>query len=184
VKFLPGLLLACVLQGALGHELAQNRATLVLRDPTHVSMTLYLGYAEALHRLAAPQQRYEDFVAAHAAMPPQAFRRLLSNAQSRWQDETRLLAPDGQAIAVERWTWPDPDRVQALLRERTMQAVVAPGVHAHEPVIEIRAEFRATRPVRALRAQFPAAFQRVLLVWYRPSQAWVEPQRLSPEVRF
>jgi hypothetical protein len=32
------------------HELQDNRATLVLRDKTHQSVTLYVNFTDALHR--------------------------------------------------------------------------------------------------------------------------------------
>jgi hypothetical protein len=184
MKGLAVLLLALGLRCALGHELVQNRANVVLRDGNHVTVTFHLAYTEALHRLLAPAQSYREFALAHAALPEDRLRPLLARAQDQWQRETRLLTADGRAAPLQRWAWPDARRVQALLRERGMQAAVAPAAHEHEPVLEVVAEFRAPRPVASLRMQFPPAFQRVLLVWYRPAQAWVEPKSVSPEIRF
>ena len=87
-------------------------------------------------------------------------------------------------IAVTNWRWPDADRVQAMLRERAMQAVVAPGDHAHAAPVEIHAEFTSTDDIGSLAIRLPEELQRVLVVSYRPSQRWVEANKRSTEIGF
>jgi hypothetical protein len=82
------------------------------------------------------------------------------------------------------WKWPNADRVQAMLRERAMQAVVAPGDHAHQKPTEIHAEVTATEAIGSVTLRLPEEFQRVLVVSYRPSQTWIEPRKESTAIRF
>lgn len=166
------------------HELSGNRATLVLRDQTHVSVTLFITFSDALHRALAPERRFQAFLLAHAAMPPEAFEAALLMVENRLQSETSAETTDGDRLLFERWVWPEPAAVQQALRERAMQALVAPGEHAHEEVLEVRAELQASKAIQSIRVKFPAALQRVLVVSYQPKQVWAEPQRVSPGINF
>ncbi len=183
-----GLLCVLLTMAGVGtagaHGLAENRATFVLRDQNHVSVTLFITFSEALHRVLAPERSFQEFVLAHAAMPPEAFEAALIEAQNRFQAETQAETADGHRLLFERWTWPDPATVQLALRERAMQALVAPADHAHEAALEVRAECQAAKAIHSVRATFPAAFARVLVVSYRPKQVRVEPLRASPEITF
>ena len=182
--------LLCVLltmtgAGSAGaHALAENRATFVLRDQNHVSLTLFITFSEALHRALAPERSFQEFVLAHAAMSPEAFTAALLEVQNRFQAETQVETADGHRLFFERWIWPDPATVQLALRERALQALVAPSDHAHEATLEVRAECQAVKAIHSVRAKFPGAFARVLVVSYQPRQVWVEPLRASPEITF
>lgn len=179
------LLLALGASGsACAHELLDNRATLVQREATFVSMTLYIDLPEALHRALAPQRSFEAFALANANLPLDAFKAVLMPAISRIQSETRVTTGKGQAVSVDRWLWPEPARVQASLRERLMEAVVAPGEPTHTAPLEVRAELLSVKPITALRVQFAPALGRVLVVSYRPQQVWVESHRPSPDITF
>ena len=166
------------------HELLENRATLVQREATFVSMTLYIDLPEALHRAIAPKRSFEAFAVAHANLPLDAFNAVLMPTISRMQSETHVTTGKDQVIAVGRWAWPEPARVQASLRERLMAAVVAPGDHAHAAPLEVRAELRSGKPITSLRVRFAAALGRVMVVSYRPQQVWVEPRSPSPNITF
>ena len=50
-----------------GHELQDNRATLVLRDKTHISVTFYLAYSAVLHQTLAPQRPLAEFLAVYSS---------------------------------------------------------------------------------------------------------------------
>jgi hypothetical protein len=166
------------------HELMVNRATLVLRDDTHVSITLYIAYADALHAALAPQQSTAEFLTMYSAMNPQALQRQLTRAQAQFQAGTKVYLASGQPITLANWVWPDARQVQAMMQQRIMQAMVDPNGHAHEEPLEIHADANAPEKIAGLRVQFPQEFQRVLLVWYRPAQTWIEPNAWSPAVRF
>jgi hypothetical protein len=172
------------LDAARFHELPDNRATLVLRDRTHVSVTMYVSYADALHRALAPQQPMTEFVLAYSAMAPDVFARELRKAHARFAATTVLATSDGTRLALTNWKWPEAARVQGLLREQTMQALVAPGEHGHETPTEIRAEAVAATPVTSVTMRFPAEFQRVLVVSYKPNQVWVDPAKPAPRIVF
>jgi hypothetical protein len=181
---LGGVLLLPLLLRANAHELLANRATLVLRDDTHVSITLYLAYADALHAALAPRQTTAEFLTMYSAMNSQSLEKELTRAQAQFQAGTKLYLPSGQPITITNWLWPDPRQVQAMIQQRIMQAMVDPAGHAHDEPLEVHADANAAQKIVGLRVQFPPQFQKVLLVWYRPAQVWVEPTTWSPAIRF
>jgi hypothetical protein len=175
------------------HELPANRATLVLRDERHVSLSLYIDYVEALHASLAPERPMPAFLAQFSAMKPVELQAHLLRTQQQWIRQIELSAvdpgrtPAGRAmtpVSWRNWVWPDAARVQRLLQERLMQGLVAPAGHVHDEPLEIRAESTAMRAVSEARLSLPKAFGRVLVVWYRPRQLWVDPGTVSGAIRF
>lgn len=175
-------LLICATLSA--HELSENRATLVLRDKTHVSVTLYVSYPEALHLALAPKQPFQEFLLTYSSISQNEFQKELLRAQSKFQAGVKMYALSGDELTLSNWIWPDARQVQALLQQRVMQAIADPGGHTHEPPAEIHADGNAKAEVMSLRAKFPPEFQRVLVVSYRPNQLWVEPGGVSSGIRF
>lgn len=96
-----------VVGAAARHELHDNRATLVLRDRTHISLTLYINCTEALHRALAPTQSITEFVLASAAMQPREVEQALQRAQRRFVDGVKIIPVDGPALTLANWKWPD-----------------------------------------------------------------------------
>lgn len=168
---------------ASGHELEDNRATLVLRDQRHLSLTVYLSYPEALHRALAPEREFAAFLLIYSAMKPEDFQKQLLRAQSRFQSGVHVYLPEDEAPLVN-WSWPDAKTVQAMLQQRIMKAMVDPNIHAHEPPVEVHAEVNAAQGIAAARVRFPQEWRRVLLVWFRPSQQWLEGSATSPAMKF
>lgn len=165
------------------HELVDNRATLVLRDRSHLSLTVYLSYPEALHQALLPLREFAAFLLIYSSMDPVKFEKELARAQKSFQAQLRVFVPEKEVV-LSGWSWPDAKAVQEILRQRVMRAMVDPNVHAHEPPMEVRAEAVAAQEIAGARVQFPAEWQRVLVVWYRPLQQWVEGKTLSPVLRF
>jgi hypothetical protein len=183
VKAAVGLLLVAA-PHAGAHELQDNRATLVLRDGTHLSLTLYIAYPEALHQVLAPQRPFMAFLLVYSSMKPEELQRALLRAQARFQSATRVYAAPGSEVALTNWIWPDAKQVQTILQQRVMQAMVDPAGHSHEAPVEVRADALARQEINAVQVQFPEEFQKVLVVAFRPSQLWVEGKALSPAIRF
>ena len=192
-KFAITILLSTAISAAHAHEMTENRATLVLRDSTHVSMTLFIDYPEALHRALSPKQKFQEFVLTFSAMNPEVFSVAVGKAQALFQAQIQVLNAMGKPASGDQWRWPEPIRVQAMLREHAMQMLVAVGEHAHDAPLEIRAEFSLPKPDTSsghspsVRVTFPAAFRRVLVVSYRPNQVWVNAtgaEGVSPEIKF
>ena len=73
-------LLGVVLLGAVaeGHELQDNRATIVLRDKINLSLTLFINYAEALHQALAPERQFAEFLVVYSALKPEELRKELA----------------------------------------------------------------------------------------------------------
>ena len=166
------------------YELAANRLTLVLRDDTHVSMTWFIDYPSALHRALAPQRALPEFVLLYSAMKPAEFQKELLRAQAKFSAGTRLTRGAGEPLPVTNWQWPEAARAQALLQARAMQSLVAAGEHPTESRFEIRAEAGTARPVDAVAIRSPDEFGTVLVVSYRPPQAWAPAGSAPTSAKF
>jgi hypothetical protein len=177
-------LLLTLIAPTAAHELQENRATLVLRDRGHVSVTLYIAYTEALNQALAPQRPYAAFLLVYSAIKPEDLQKELLRAQARFQSGTRMYASTGKEIPLINWTWPDAKQVQSILQQHIMQAMVDPAGHYHEPPIEIHADANSTQEITSLKVQLPEEFRKVLVVSFRPNQVWVEGKGLSPEIKF
>ena len=170
---------------AKAHDLDENRATLVLRDRTHLSVTLYLNYAQALHRALLPHREYGAFLLMYSSMKPDDLEKELQRAQAKFELETRMTpsgTPARQPVPLMAWTWPRITQVQTMLQRQAMQAIV--DGHVHEPPTEIHAHAVSPQEVTAITIRFPAEFERVLVVFYRPNQVWVDPRSPSPAIKF
>lgn len=178
------LVLAAACATGTAHELQANRLTLVQREAHHLSLSLHLDYLPVLHRTLAPRQDYREFVLAHAAMEHAQLAAALQRAQAAFEASTRLTLPDGSALPVQRWRWPEARRVQALLQQQAMRWIAGPGDHAHDDPIEVPAECVSRSPIRSVQVQLPAAFDAVLVVSYRPRQAWARPATGAIKVEF
>lgn len=177
-------LVLLVAQRSSAHELAENRATMVLRDQNHVAITLYLNFSDVLHRTLAPAQSFAEFILAFSALSPEQFAAQLKTAQTRLQSQIRVLPRPATEASMRRWVWPTATTVQAVLRNQAMQMLAAPNDHAHEPTLEVRVELQTTGRVSAVSAVFPAEFRRVLVVSYRPNQTWAELGDAATEIMF
>lgn len=169
---------------AAGHELEENRATLVLRDQVHIAVTIYLNYPEALHLAIAPQTSMEEFLLATSSMAPEKFCAAVEQVQNRFVERIRIVGTGDQQLTLSNWHWPESAEAQAQLQNRVMQAIVAPGVHPAEEPLEIHADALAEREIHSVRISFPGEFEKVLVVAYRPTQEWVEGKQLSGEIEF
>jgi hypothetical protein len=174
------------------HELHDNRLTLVMRDATHVSLTYFIDYPSALHRALAPQQTEQQFVLTHSAMPAADFQKALLKAQAKFSSGTRLAIAKNKgkntsqtkALTLTNWQWPDAKSAQTLLQQRAMQTLVGAGEHALEMPFEVRAEATATQAINSLDVRLPEEMGKVLVVSYRPLQAWADAKGTGLVVRF
>jgi hypothetical protein len=171
---------------ALAHELDSNRATLVLRDRLHLSITFFVDYPSVLHQVLAPQRSVQEFVLMYAAIKLPELKTQLLEAQRQLQSNTALALYSGKSATLTQWVWPEAAVVQNLLQQRAMQAVVAPTDHAHAMPTEIRAEAKSSNAAdfTSVTLKLPAQFQQVLVVSYQPKQVWLKPHTLSPAISF
>ena len=171
---------------APAQELKDNRATLVLRDGQHLSLTLFVDYPKVLHQVLAPQNTLQEFLLMYSTMKQPEFQAQLILAQRKLQEGTRLGLGHGKKASFTQWVWPDAASVQKLLQQRVMQAVVAPKDHVHAVPTEIRTEARSSQAsdFKSVTLQLPTALQQVLVVSYQPKQVWLQPQSPAPLIRF
>lgn len=168
------------------HELQSSRATLVLRDDQHLTLSFFVDYTGVLHKVLAPQQPFEAFALMYSAMKPQAFQAQVLNVQRTLQASTAVLLQGGKAAVLTQWVWPDAATVHKLLQQRAMQAVIAPADHSHVTQSEIRAETTSDKEgdFTFITLQLPIEFQDVLVVSYQPKQVWASPGKGSPTIGF
>ena len=185
-KIFALLMLLALAASTVAHELPSNRATLVLRDRQHLSLTFFVDYANVLHQVLAPKRSMQEFVLTYSAMKPQEFQTQLLAAQSKLQGGTGLAFASGKTAALTRWVWPQAAVVQNLLQQRAMQSVVAPADHSHAVQTEIRTETLSANPddLTSVTLRLPPEFQQVLVVSYQPRQVFVKPGLPSPAIRF
>ena len=163
---------------AIAHELPDNRATFVLREGRHLSLSLRVQLPQALHQALAPAEPFGTFVLAASALPAEAFAARWARVQRDWEQQARPHTAQGAALPLQRWQWPKPEQVQDQLRQAAMQmATGAP--HTHAAPTEVKAELQAPAMLNDLRWTAPPAFGRVMLVWYAPQQAWAAPGQAS-----
>jgi hypothetical protein len=169
---------------ASAHELSQSRATLVLRDRTHLTLTLYVALPELMYRTLGTGKSFGAFLVQYSALDPTSFQRELLRAQAQIEQGTRVFLADERPLPLGRWQWPDSAAAQAMLRERVMHETVGGDVDSHGEPAEIRAEAVAKQDIRSASIQFPAVLQQVLVVAYRPTQAWVPVGARSASIEF
>jgi hypothetical protein len=182
------LLVACVLWlapcVAPAHELPGNRATLVLRDNHHLTLTLHVGFPELLFQALGSGNAFGPFLLEYSTMAPERFAKELRRAQAAVEHGTRVYLQGGRDLVLTRWSWPDATTGQALLRERVMREAVGGGDDHHGEPMEIRAEAVAAEEVHSVSIEFPAILRRVLVVAYRPTQVWVDAGTRSAAIAF
>ena len=189
ITHLLGAVLALAACAASAHEIDGPRATVVMRDGGHVSMTMYVDGADLLRVSGSKGESPAAALARLAAMEPAAFARAWAQAQAQVQAGTRLQQAPGVPIALSHWSWPGAAQVQAALRQAVMRGLAhgsgTQGAHP-EPVALLQARAEAVLPAAAhgLRVQFPAWLGEVTVVSYRPGQQEVDAGRWSAPLQF
>ncbi len=166
------------------HELEATRLTLVARADRHLTLALHVDYVELLRRVLAPQQSGYEFALRCATLPEAEWRREQARAQAKLEAGIRVGLPGGGEARLRGWQWPAAERVQDLLRQRAMAALVDPGHHAEDPQDEIRAEATAEASMEDLNLRLPAELRPLLVVSYRPAHTWVSADRDTVPIRF
>lgn len=166
------------------HELAANRLTLVLRDETHLSLSYFIDYTEALHQTLAPKRALQDFILVTSAMKQSDFEAALTKAHAQLIVGTQLVLPTGEMLATRNWQLPVPTAARALLQERAMQMLTGGDDHVHQAAYEVRAEATSTRPIGSVSVRLPSELGKVLVVSYQPRQTWIEPRAKPIAIRF
>lgn len=173
---------------AHSHELKDNRATLVLREPTHLAVTLFVDLPDVLQRVLAPNVSHTEFLLACAAQTPQEFAQLMASTQAKLQAQTRVQINGAAQTPLAQWVWPSAARVHQQIRDEVMGLVAGPAsgthAHAHEAPTELRASITHDAAIANAQITFAGAFGKVLVVSYRPRQVWALPDAATPPIEF
>ena len=183
-RLLLALFLALVVLPIGAHEVSTNRATLVLREANHISLTLRINLVDLLRNVLEPKMTSMEFQAQFAAMPLPEFAAKYLRVQSLVQSETRMVLPSGRSVAIGQWRWPDTARLQAQIRDNAMQMVVAPHDHIPEFEDEVYAEATAKEDLSEVSLNLALQLRPTLIVNYRPRQIRMERQTGEVRLRF
>lgn len=159
--------------GAQAHELPADRLTLVQRDATHLSLQLYVDLPALMHRCLSPQTPAAAFMLALSSQSPAELESAVRALRTCVEPKLRLRR-EGAPLQIASWRWPSVARIHSLLQQRTMQLVVAPSDHAHDPPEEITADAVSADGMSALSLELPPELQPLMLVNYRPRQRWID----------
>ena len=183
---LLGLVAFFSIASARGHELTENRATMVFRDDTHVSLTFYIDYPDVLNAVLAPKKSHREFLLMYSAMKPEDFQKQMLLAQAKLQVETRATLNGIKEAMITGWVWPDSARIQTMIQQEVMESMVGGVANppAHAAPTEIHANITHDAPIKIANIQFAEAFGKMLLVSYRPKQIWVAPKKASAVIKF
>lgn len=168
------------------HEAEVNKATLVLREGNHLSLSLFMRLDDSMYRMSLKKTTYQEFLLAHASMPAQEFARRWLQVQEQLQNAVVIRDKQNQILKLRNWVWPTPDKVQVVIQENLMQATVASGSHQHTPLLEIRAEASAVAAaaVSSVTLQVHPVWQPLLVVSYRPVQTVLDTGEPPVSIRF
>ena len=85
------------------------------------------------------------------------------------QQKTEAKHAGGRPPVLTHWHWPDVKATQAVLQQRTMQAIVGADERPRDQLFEILAEVTAAQAVTALEVRLPNELGNGRVVSY-PSQ--------------
>ncbi len=183
-KLICGLVLALAANTSNAHETPDNRLTLVQRESNHITMTFFIDYIHALHDALSPKSSEQTFILTYSSMAPETFQKELQRAQRKFETDTKIMLESNKPATISNWVWPDAKRIQSLLQERAMQALVAPSAHSHAVPIEIRADVKTDVAMDAINLQLPEEFQPVTVVSYRPKQVSLKAKSAPVLIKF
>jgi hypothetical protein len=181
---IAALAIVSSLPSSQAHELPSNRLTVVLRDNTHVTLTYFIDYTAALHQALEPKRAITEFAMIYSAMPTAEFQKALAHAQNKFSSATKINLPNGEALPITNWRWPEAAKVQTQLQQRVMQSVVAANDHRHEIALEIQAEAVSNRKINNLSVSLPYSFGTVMVVSYKPNQTLVKARTGLVPIKF
>jgi hypothetical protein len=174
IKLLAALLMGMVPIVGSAHEIAANRLTLVLREPTHIALTFVVDYVDLLNRTLAPGAARTEFAVICAAMDDEQLRRRLAQAQASFEKGLVITGSHGTALQLKALRWPDFQTSQRLLRDAAMGSVVTTGEHVHQDPVEIPGDVLASNPIEEIGLRLPPELQDVIVVSYRPTQTRIK----------
>lgn len=183
-KIIVFIIGALVVKNLSAHELTESRATLILRDQTHITANIYIDYSRVLHHVLMPEKKYAEFLLIYAGLKSEEFEQTLVQVQKELQSEIKIAGNNGSKLSEGVWYWPSATDVQKSIREQAMQLMVDPTAHINHSISEIHTDMVATQKIESVNIQFPHEFDKVLVVSYQPNQVWVEANSPAKAIVF
>lgn len=180
LALLMGFLLSAPLWA---HEMEGPRISVVLREPGHAGVTLYIDLIDLLHRQLAAQEPLDRFIVRNANRPLPELDKDLQRVG--WQLVAAMqFAAGKQELKTIRWQLPPARQVQEVLQQQAMQRTIEPQKPLHPVTFEIHGELRTAPQLRDFTLHLAPLLQQALIVWYAPRQAWSSPSQPRVHLTF
>ncbi len=160
---------------AIAHELASDRLTVVMREPSHLSLVFLIDQVALLRRLVAPDATAVEFVISMAAMSDTTFDKVVDRGRSQFESDLVILDQNGSKLALHNWRWSSKEELRGSIRSLAMAAVVGGDPHTHDFVNEITAEAVSSSPISRISLRLPKQAAKTRVGAYRPKQSYVYP---------
>lgn len=183
--------LGLLLQGmqvAHTHEIHANRLTLIQRDASHLSLRWQIDLVSALQRTLEPNSEAVPFQVKLLSLPQTQFEAALKRTQSHIEKELELVVDKPKSksrirLTPKSWRWPKPIELRKHLQELTAAEVLrqsgqlSASDHDHSEFFEITAELVEPQyDLSNIAIKTPSVLGKVMLVYYRPRQIWLDPK--------
>ncbi len=179
-----GATLGLTLGSASGHDLAENRLSLVLRDDTHIALTFFIDYPKALQQTLEPKRTYSEFLLMYSALPKSDFQQAIVKAHTIFSTQTIIRLSNGEPLVITAWRWPDAASTQSVLQQKVMQSIVAGNDHKHDIATEVQASATAQRKIDEITLVLPKALGSVLVISYKPKQTQLPSTATALKIKF
>ncbi|TXI90091.1 MAG: hypothetical protein E6Q34_09550 [Burkholderiaceae bacterium] len=170
--------LACLTAGlpsrSAAHDLEANRASVVLRDNSHLSLSLRIDYVRFLQQSFAPKATQAQALLELASMSERDFEAVYQKAQRVLMEQTILTIGTAKTLQLNHWRHPKAQQIQQSIRELSAQLIVAPSEHIHSEFFEVLADTYNTEDISECSLKLPSSLGNVLVVHYRAQQQWNE----------
>jgi len=159
-----------LLNTCFAHELNENRASLVLRNDTSLSVILYINIGQALHKTLAPQRDQFEFIGFLSSLNEIEFSKQWLLATRKLESQIHVLPKSGQSFKLSALNWGDPKVAQRHLQESTMRAVIEKNKHLHSEPYEVKFQINNPTPISSVTLDIPEALQPMTIVSNRIKQ--------------
>lgn len=168
----------------LAHELDENRASIVLRNETNISVTLYINIFDALHKTLAPQRDSFEFIGYLASLNETDFSKQWVLATHKLEQKIHVRLLSGEILKVSTTNWGAPQAVHKLFKEITMRSIIEKNRHLHSEPYEVKFQINANKPTNTLKVEIPEVLRPMTIVSNRIKQSRISSDRENAIIEF